>query len=132
MPLHDLGGGCYKYGNAGKKFCGAGAKRKAIRQGLAESYSQTGGPDLFKSEMKSKKHSKKAKGEIYFNEEEFQEELLAFAKGNSKYKDVYLDYMANKAATTAAADALPPAATKKKKKITENIGDSTNPSVGKP
>jgi len=32
MPIHNLGGGCYRWGDHGKKYCGAGAKRKATQQ----------------------------------------------------------------------------------------------------
>ena len=50
MPLHDLGGGCYKWGDKGHKYCGDGAKKKALMQGLAEE-----GEDKFKSMVKKSK-----------------------------------------------------------------------------
>lgn len=35
MPVRKVGKGCYKYGSKGKKYCGKGAKAKAVRQGRA-------------------------------------------------------------------------------------------------
>jgi len=35
MPVKSVGGGCYKWGNSGKKYCGKGAKSKASAQGRA-------------------------------------------------------------------------------------------------
>lgn len=35
MPLINMGGGCWKFGEEGKKYCGKGAKEKAARQGRA-------------------------------------------------------------------------------------------------
>lgn len=35
MPTKKVGSNCYKWGNSGKKYCGAGAKAKANRQGRA-------------------------------------------------------------------------------------------------
>jgi hypothetical protein len=40
MPVRSLGGGCYKYGKTGKKYCGPGARGKAERQGRAIRASQ--------------------------------------------------------------------------------------------
>lgn len=50
MPLNNLGNGCYRWGSAGKKYCGAGAKLKAIKQGLAE---VKGDSRKFKEELHS-------------------------------------------------------------------------------
>jgi hypothetical protein len=38
MPIHDLGGGCYRWGASGHKYCGPGAREKAMRQMRAEFY----------------------------------------------------------------------------------------------
>lgn len=35
MPVHKVGKDCYQWGKSGKKYCGKGAKRKAILQGYA-------------------------------------------------------------------------------------------------
>ena len=35
MPVHKVGKNCYKYGESGKKYCGKGAKAKALKQGRA-------------------------------------------------------------------------------------------------
>ena len=35
MPVQDLGKGCYKWGEKGKKYCGKGAKERALKQGRA-------------------------------------------------------------------------------------------------
>lgn len=40
MPVKQTKKGCYKYGNSGKEYCGAGAKAKATRQGVAIKVSQ--------------------------------------------------------------------------------------------
>lgn len=40
MPVRNVGGGCYRYGTKGKKYCGKGAKAKAARQGRAIRASQ--------------------------------------------------------------------------------------------
>lgn len=34
MPVRKTNG-CYKYGSSGKKYCGKGARAKAVRQGRA-------------------------------------------------------------------------------------------------
>jgi len=34
MPVRKING-CYKYGSSGKKYCGKGARAKAVRQGRA-------------------------------------------------------------------------------------------------
>jgi hypothetical protein len=35
MPVHSSGGGCYRWGGHGKRYCGKGAKEKAAKQGAA-------------------------------------------------------------------------------------------------
>lgn len=35
MPVHSLGGGCYRWGDSGKEYCGRGARTRAARQGRA-------------------------------------------------------------------------------------------------
>lgn len=35
MPLQDLGNGCYRWGDNGKKYCGPGAKKRAMQQAVA-------------------------------------------------------------------------------------------------
>lgn len=35
MPVRHVGGGCYRWGDRGKIYCGRGAKQKAERQGRA-------------------------------------------------------------------------------------------------
>lgn len=48
MPLESLGGGCYRWGTKGKKYCGAGAKHKALMQGYVEN---KGDESKFKMEL---------------------------------------------------------------------------------
>lgn len=54
MPLHDLGGGCFRWGDQGKRYCGPGAKKKALKQGYAED------PEHFSEIMKREHPSSKA------------------------------------------------------------------------
>src|SRR6185437_14129177 len=62
MPLHDLGGGCWRWGNKGAKYCGKNAKHKALMQGYAEN------PKEFKSEV--------SKSE-FVNENDIEELIIA-------------------------------------------------------
>jgi hypothetical protein len=32
MPVHKVGKNCYQYGTSGKKYCGKGARKKAVKQ----------------------------------------------------------------------------------------------------
>ena len=41
MPTKSVGGGCYRWGESGKTYCGKGAKAKANRQGRAIKASQS-------------------------------------------------------------------------------------------
>lgn len=40
MPIIKLSKGCFKFGQSGKKYCGPGAKTRALRQGRAIKASQ--------------------------------------------------------------------------------------------
>ena len=35
MPIRSVGGGCFKWGGHGKRYCGPGARKKAGRQAAA-------------------------------------------------------------------------------------------------
>jgi len=35
VPVHSLGGGCYRWGESGKRYCGEGARARAAKQGRA-------------------------------------------------------------------------------------------------
>ena len=41
MPVESLGGGCYRWGKKGKKYCGKGARAKAEAQGRAIKANET-------------------------------------------------------------------------------------------
>jgi len=40
MPLISLGGGCWKFGANGTKYCGKDARKKAAKQGRAIEWSK--------------------------------------------------------------------------------------------
>lgn len=53
MPLQSLGDGCYRWGDSGKKYCGPGAREKAIKQGRAIEMSKHAKGELTEEELQA-------------------------------------------------------------------------------
>lgn len=97
MPLHNLGNGCYRWGDSGARYCGKGAREKALRQMRAIEWRKHSGAELKEKFLKASLDEFEVKSIIFekptFTEESANQWLMD--KGyNCQVEDMDEFYMA--------------------------------------